>query len=45
MVWSDFLIQIEEIATNSSSTTVVPSAFSVLISEKLTKSNYLLWKA
>jgi hypothetical protein len=29
----------------SSSTTTVPSAFSVLISEKLTKSNYMLWHA
>jgi hypothetical protein len=29
----------------SSSTTTVPSAFSVLISEKLTKYNYMLWHA
>jgi hypothetical protein len=29
----------------SSSTTTVPSAFSMQISEKLTKSNYLLWHA
>jgi hypothetical protein len=29
----------------SSSTTTVPSAFSIQISEKLTKSNYLLWHA
>jgi hypothetical protein len=28
---------------SSSSSTTIPSAFSVLVSEKLTKSNYLLW--
>jgi hypothetical protein len=28
-----------------SSTTIVPSAFSVSINEKLTKSNYMLWHA
>jgi hypothetical protein len=32
-------------ASCSSSTTIVPSAFSMQISEKLTKSNYLLWHA
>jgi hypothetical protein len=31
--------------TMSSSTTIVPSVFSVSINEKLTKSNYMLWHA
>jgi hypothetical protein len=30
---------------SSSSTTTIPSAFSVPVREKLTKSNYLLWHA
>jgi hypothetical protein len=34
-----------DMASSSSSTTAVPSAFSVPISKKLTKSNYLLWQA
>jgi hypothetical protein len=53
LIWyyNHFLIYIHDrhntpiTMTTSSSTTVIPSVFSVPISEKLTKSNYLLWHA
>jgi hypothetical protein len=32
-------------AFNSNSTTTIPSSFQIPIAEKLSKTNYMLWKA